>query len=262
MAESVQVFSSVTPDYHRAFQCFLDHTDQKHKAKQWMEIFVGTLPQKKLFLDAGAGNGKVTAWFAGQFERTIALEPNPSLCAELRQACSDAEVHQQTILDAKIKASADFILASHVFYYISKEDWTANLARLASWLSPKGSLVVMLQNAGTDCMRMLRYFFKKSFDLKGLLDDFKAEHGGQYAVTIETVPSYITTKDFKSAYTIAEFMMNLLSMPQPPLRKDLEAYVKKNFAADNGGYRFSCHQDFLQIRPVWQSVPATLQATL
>lgn len=258
MTARVQVFQSDTEDYHRAFQCFSDHTDQKHKAKQWMEAFVGTLPEKKLFLDAGAGNGKVTAWIGGLFERTIALEPNPSLCDELRKVCSDAEVHQETILSAQVKASADFILASHVFYYIPKEDWTANLAQLASWLSPEGSLVVMLQNAGTDCMRMLRYFFKKSFDLKGLQDDFKAEHSGKYAVTIETVPSYITTKDFKSAYTIAEFMINLLPLPQPPLRKDLEAYVKKNFAADGKGYRFSCHQDFLQIHPAGKSVAVAL----
>lgn len=246
MTDRVKVFKSDTEDYHHAFQTFLDHTDQKHKAKEWMDSFVEKLPQKEVFVDAGAGNGKVTAWFTDKFKKSVAMEPNPSLCRDLKKACPGAEIHQATILEAKVNSSADFILASHVFYYIPKDQWLANLSRLTSWLSPQGALVVMIQNSGTDCMGMLKHFHKKSFDLRELAKDFKAKDKN-YKVTMETVPSYITTSDFKSACTIAEFMMNLLPMPDPPLRSELEAYVEKNFSAGSGKYRFSCHQDFLQI---------------
>jgi hypothetical protein len=249
VTDKVRVFKSDTPDYHTAFQTFLDNTDQKHKAKQWMDTLVGGLSHKRIFLDAGAGNGKVTAWFTDKFDYSVALEPNASLCDELRRACPEAEIHSQTILDAKISTNADFILASHVFYYIPRGEWAANLGRLASWLSPEGSLVIMLQNTGTDCMGMLRHFLKQSFDLKGLAEDFRKSHGEQYEIQVETVDSHITAPDFQSAYVIAEFMMNLLPMPEPPARSELEAYVEKNFAAGEGKYRFSCHQDFLQIRP-------------
>jgi SAM-dependent methyltransferase len=248
MTEKVKVFKSHTEDYHHAFQTFLDHTDQKHKAKAWMDSFVTKLPERKIFLDAGAGNGKVTAWFTSQFENTIALEPSPSLCAELRMTCPGADVHEATILGAKVKTSADFILASHVFYYIPKEEWLINLARLTSWLSPGGSLVIMIQNTDTDCMGMLKHFHKKSFDLRLLAEDFKAREGNEFSVEMETVTSHISTPDFKSAYIVAEFMMNLLPMPEPPPRSELEAYVEKHFSAGAGKYRFSCHQDFLQIR--------------
>ncbi len=248
MTARVKAFHSDTQDYHDAFQVFLDHTDQKDKAREWMEARVGALPQKRLFVDAGAGNGKVTAWFTGHFENTVALEPNSSLFDELCEACPDAEVHPDTILGTKLRVSADFILASHVFYYIPKEEWLANLERLVSWLSPEGVLVVMLQNSGTDCMGMLRHFHKKSFDLNELARDFKASAGAGHEARVDKVDSHIETPDFEKAYTVAEFMMNLLPMPQPPAREELEAYVKKHFTAGDGKYRFSCHQDFLQIR--------------
>ncbi len=248
MTAAVKVFKSDTDDYHYAFQCFLDHTDQKLKAKEWMDSFVGRLPKRRLFVDAGAGNGKVTAWYTPQFKDTIALEPNSSLFDVLCEACPDAEVHPDTILGSRLKTSADFVLASHVFYYIPKEEWMANIERLTSWLSPEGALLIMIQNAGTDCMGMLKHFHKKSFDLNELAKDFQAKHGASHDVKLETVESHIETSDFKSAYTIAEFMMNLLPMPQPPGRAELEAYIEKNFSVGGGKYKFSCHQDFLQIR--------------
>ena len=63
---------------------------------------------------------------------------------------------------------------------------------------------------------------------------------------IQTVPSYVTTLDFDSAYTVAEFMLNLLPITDPISSEELKEYVKAHFAK-NGGFRFSCHQDFLQI---------------
>lgn len=61
-------------------------------------------------------------------------------------------------------------------------------------------------------------------------------------------PAHVDTPDFASAYTVAEFMLNLLPMPHPPKRQDLERYVKDHFANPDGSYCMPVHQDFLQIR--------------
>ena len=73
-------------------------------------------------------------------------------------------------------------------------------------------------------------------------------HGEQYVVEIETVKANITTSDFDSAYTIAEFILNLIPMHNPPFQRDLEDYVQKHFVLNGDGLRFSCDQDLLQIR--------------
>jgi trans-aconitate methyltransferase len=134
--EAIAVYDSLTPEYHRAFEIFLNHTDQKLKAQQWLNDLVDRLPCKDIFIDAGAGNGKVTAWFTERFGRTIAIEPNASLRSELTRACPAAEVVGEGILDAKVSAAGDLILCSHVFYYIDASEWMATLEQLVSWPLP------------------------------------------------------------------------------------------------------------------------------
>lgn len=245
--ESIRVFDSQGEDYKRAFQVFLDHTDQKRNAKRLLQTLVDELPARKVFIDAGAGNGEVTHTFAGAFDRTIAIEPNSYLLTQLQRAIPQAEAIGTPILATSLKAHGDFVLCSHTFYYIPSEQWLTHLERLVSWMSPNGTTVVILQNRSTDCMTMLEHFFGHRFDLRGLADAFRAKHGDRYDVTTTLDPAHVETSEPDAAYTVAEFMLNLLPISQPPTRRDLEAYVDTNFATPDGTYRLSVHQDFLRI---------------
>jgi hypothetical protein len=242
------VFDSQGEDYKRAFQVFLDHTDQKRNAKRLLQRLVDDLPERKVFIDAGAGNGEVTRAFAGAFDRTIAIEPNMHLLTQLQRAVPQADAIGTSILATSPKALGDFVLCSHTLYYIPAEEWLAHLERLVSWMSSTGVTVVVLQNRGTACMTMLEHFFGHRFDLGELADTFRAKHGDRYDVTTTLDPAHVETSEPAVAYTVAEFMLNLLPISQPPARRDLEAYVASNFATSDGTHRLSVHQDFLQIR--------------
>ena len=248
-ANLVNVYDSQTAAYHRAFQVFLDHTDQKDTAREHLNRLVQGLPSRRVFIDAGAGNGKVTTWFIDQFQQTIAIEPNASLCEELRDTCPSASVHQEMILAAQPAAKGDLVLCSHVFYYLERADWVRHLERLVSWVSPEGVLAVIMQNHETDCMQLLEHFFGQRFSLSELATIFRDAWGDRYRIDVETVPARVATTDFAVAYTIAEFMLNLLPMPHPFARRALEEYVRRHFTTSTGSFRFSCDQDFLQIRP-------------
>ena len=247
-AETIAVYDSQSREYHRAFQVFLDHTDQKLKAQEWLSDLIGRLPSRRVFIDAGAGNGKVTAWFIERFGRTIAIEPNRSLRDDLERGCPTAEVIPERILNAKIGTAADLILCSHVFYYIDTSEWMPTLARLASWLAPGGVLLVVVQNHETDCMDMLGHFLGQRFLVSSLAKQFQEERRSSYDLRIDTTPAKIETPDLPSAYVIAEFMLNLLPIPHPPAQRALADYVRANFARPDGSFRFSCDQDFIQIR--------------
>jgi hypothetical protein len=249
LPELVRVFDSHGEAYRQAFEVFLQHTDQKANARDWLNRLVESLPRRRVFIDAGAGDGIVTAWCQDRFERAIAIEPNPFLRNSLCKTCAGAEVLGNDILSARPGAAGNLVLCSHVFYYIDKADWMPHLDRLASWLSADGVLVVVLQNPGTDCMKMLDHFFHRHFDLPELATEFERRHAGRYRVAIETVPAHIRTADFASACTIAEFMLNLLPIDRPMLRSELERWVAARFADPTGGFCFSCHQDFLTITP-------------
>ena len=247
-AETIAVYGSQSLEYHDAFQVFLDHTDQKLKAQKVLSDLIDRLPSRRVFIDAGAGNGKVTSWFTGRFGQTIAIEPNASLRHDLQGACPTAEVIPEQILNAEMETTGDLILCSHVFYYIDASEWMRTLARLASWLAPGGLLVLVVQNHDTDCMRMLNHFLGQRFLVSSLARQFREERSGSYDVQIDTSPAQIETREFPAAYVVAEFMLNLLPLPDPPARLALEEYVRAHFERPDGSFRFSCDQDFIQIR--------------
>jgi ubiquinone/menaquinone biosynthesis C-methylase UbiE len=245
---TVQVFDSQGESYKQAFQVFLDHTDQKRNAKRWLQQVVETLPTRQVFIDAGAGNGAMTSAFADAFARTIAIEPNSYLLRQLQQAIPHAEAIGEPILKAKPASKGDLVLCSHILYYIPFEEWLAHLECLASWMSPTGVTLVILQNRETGCMNMVHHFLNHRFELRQLADVFQQKYKDRYEIITTLDPAHVDTPDFASAYTVAEFMLNLLPMPHPPRRQDLETYIKTHFTGVNGSYRIPVHQDFLQIR--------------
>jgi hypothetical protein len=246
--ERIRVFDSQGQAYKQAFQIFLDHTDQKRNAKRWLQQVVDSLPARKVFIDAGAGNGEVTRTFAGAFDRTIAIEPNIYLLKQLQQAVPMAEAIGQPIMTAQPAARGDMVLCSHTLYYIPGEEWLAHFERLVSWMSPTGVTIVVLQHRESGCMNMVHHFFGHRFELRRTADMFRRKHGDRYEVVTTLDPAHVVTPDLPKTYAVAEFMLNLLDITQPPARREVEAYLQANFASLERGYRIPVDQDFLQIR--------------
>jgi SAM-dependent methyltransferase len=246
--EHIRIFDSQGEPYKQAFQIFLNHTDQKRNAKRWLQHIVDDLPIRQVFIDAGAGNGEVTRAFTAAFEHTIAIEPNAYLLDQLRQAVPTAEAIGKPILSAQPSARGDLVLCSHTLYYIPANEWLAHLERLASWMSPTGITIVVLQHRESGCMNMVHHFFGHRFELCRIADEFRAKHGDRYEVVTTFDPAHVDTPDLSSTYAVAEFMLNLLNIESAPSRQDVEAYVQAHFAIPDGSYRIPVHQDFLQIR--------------
>ena len=45
-SDPIDVYDSQTSAYHRAFQVFLDHTDQKAKAREWLDLIARGIDPK------------------------------------------------------------------------------------------------------------------------------------------------------------------------------------------------------------------------
>jgi SAM-dependent methyltransferase len=244
--KSLNVYDSEGDQYSRAFGVFLAHTDQKAKAAAWLAQEIEGLANRDVFLDAGAGDGQLTGWLAPRFQKTIAIEPNPSFREALQKSCPGVELLPVPIDQTRPNSQAGFVLCSHVFYHIDRADWAETLRHLVSWLRPGGVLAVALANYENDCMRMLRHFKGEEFDLGALARAFAIEVRGQFDVRTEVVEAHVQTDSFEAAYIIAEFLLNALPLPHLPPRAELERYIRIHFQS-NGHYRFSCHQDFLRI---------------
>lgn len=244
----IRIFDSQGEDYKAAFQTFLDHTDQKRNARTWLERVVNGLPSRRVFIDAGAGNGEMARTFAGSFGRTIAIEPNTYLLNQLRQALPAVEAIDRPIMEAQPTARGEFVLCSHTLYYIPAQDWLAHIERLVSWMAPGGVTVLVLQHRESGCMNMLHHFFGHRFELRQTVERFRAKHGDRYEVSMAMDPAHVETPDLAKTNAVAEFMLNLLDLTNPPARRDVETYLKTHFAQPHGGFKIPVNQDFVEIR--------------
>jgi hypothetical protein len=154
--------------------------------------------------------------FAGSFTQTIAIEPNTYLLNQLRQALPAVEAIELPIMEAQPTAQGEFVLCSHTLYYIPAKDWLAHIERLVSWMAPGGVTVLVLQHRESGCMNMLHHFFGHRFELRQTMDTFRAKHGGRYEVTITMDPAHVETPDLAKTNAVAEFMLNLLGLTNPP----------------------------------------------
>jgi hypothetical protein len=243
---TVDVVDPMSAAYYAAFATFLAHTDQKTRAHERLAEIVARLPRRRTLIDAGAGTGQTTAWLAPGFGRTIAIEPNERLRQELVRKCPEATVLGDDIAEAQPGHPGDLVVCAHVFYYLQPSSWPAHLRRLASWTAPGGSVVVILQNPDTDCMRLLHHFTGQRFDLRTLVQAFSGTPDQGWDVSTSTVPAVIEAPDLDIAMTIAQFLLNLVPLPDPPSLDDVAAYLDRFRVAD--GYRLSCDQDFLELR--------------
>jgi len=246
MDELLEPYAHDQPEYARVFGTFLTHTDQKTKATEWLTDFVNRLRSHDLFIDAGAGDGSVTAALAKFFDRTIAIEPNSALRSELEQRCPEAEIVEVPIGEASIVSLADFVLCSHVLYYIPAKDWTDTLERLSSWLGTNGAVVVLLANSNADVIALPREFFGKNFNLAPVVQEFKAHHH-DFEIQMHTMNCEIVVNDLESACMLTRFFLS--DYPywgSSVTRRRVEEYVRNHFI-DPRGYRLSCDQDALSI---------------
>jgi len=248
-APRIRAYASGTDEYHDAFRVFLAHTDQKTNTKAWLEdVLLERLPgDRRHLVDAGAGNGQTTAWLLPYFVRTTAIEPNPSLGADLTAACPSAVVEHATIADSSPEEEADLVLCSHVLYYVPRSEWVTTVKTMASWLRPEGVLVIVLQDARSDCMRMLQHFTGQHYDLETLRTELRGEDADRFQVEMERVPARVLVPGVAPALVIAEFMLNLVRLDDPPLETDVRAYLESHFRRDDS-FRFSVDQQLLVLR--------------
>jgi len=248
MQDAIQTYDSESPAYRAAFRTFLRHTDQKLRAREWLQRFAKKLPLRRLLTDVGAGDGTLTTALSPLFARTIAIEPNPSLRVALAEICPRAEILPQPIQQVDLPLGADLVVCSFVLVYLPEADRREALEKLASSLSPDGALVVIQHTNDNDAQRMFRHFGYCGSNLRAEAGRFAAQYAADFYLEINPIPSTVKAPTFDTAYTIAEFMLNAVLAADPPAQRGVADYVRQHFVSASGHARFSCDQEALIVR--------------
>ncbi|MFF2744248.1 class I SAM-dependent methyltransferase [Kitasatospora sp. NPDC058048] len=248
--DPVRVLDVTSADYRRAFELFLAGTDEKPITHDRLSEIVATLPHRRVLLDLGAGDGRTTAYLSRSFDRTIAVEPSAAMREKLAEACPDALVLPDPLDRAAPPERADLVHLSHVLYYVPEADWLRTLNRALDWTAPGGTLLVVLQNPESPCMRMAAHFTGARYDLRPLADRLRELHP-EHGYALETLDLHYRAPDLTVAVDVAEFMVNvadLATLDPRPSRTALAAYVQDHFALPAGGFAIGHTQDMLIIR--------------
>ncbi|MCP2169520.1 class I SAM-dependent methyltransferase [Goodfellowiella coeruleoviolacea] len=251
-ADSVRVLDVTGADYRRAFELFLAGTDEKVRTHEYLNRLVERLPRRTVFLDVGAGEGGTTGHLARYFARTVAVEPSAPMREALRRACPTAEIHaepvHQLVLD---DVQADLALCSHVLYYLPESDWVPLVRRVLTWVSPGGTLVLLLQAPDNDCMRMVAHFTGARFDLPGLAGALAERCADLVAdTTLDRITNRYRTTSLADAVQVAEFMLNVPALAEQrdlPSRQALRDYVTSHFTAPDGTVTINHAHDILLV---------------
>lgn len=248
--EKIKLFSSLDEYYDKAFSTFIKSTDQKENAKTWITDYLNGLDTKYNAIDAGAGNGVLTAILAKHFETVQAVEPNETLLPELATAGKNVAILDQSILEAMLpQASADLVLCSHVLYYIPQSEWDEIMKRLLYWTRPGGRIIIILQAEDTDCMKFFKKLRNEEFPILRFMDNF-AHSGTAHSVDVLRQSSTIRSQSREDLELILEFLLNLTPFENDaplPSKQDLYQFIGTLPQSEAGEYRMSCDQLFCVI---------------
>lgn len=131
------------------------------------DVVFTRLRRRDMWVDLGAGNGRLTLRLAAGFTRRIVVEPDPILYSMARYAVLSRFPGSVVLRDElpavleRVRDGCDVILLSHVFYHLEKDDWQGLITRLFGKLTPGGALVIVLWNRQSEAYEIAVKYRKK-----------------------------------------------------------------------------------------------------
>lgn len=165
-----------------AYKFYISHADKHQKTLDVFKTVIssGRATFKQLregskkwsLLDVGSGPGQLTASLLRLFLRhrkdleAYLIEPEPRIMKDLKKRIDSQKLRKAAdiyyfkedlegfLLQSKnLNQSYDFILCSHVFYYV--EDWQGSLERLMGLLKEDGIICVILASRDTELYKLM-----------------------------------------------------------------------------------------------------------
>jgi SAM-dependent methyltransferase len=155
--------------YRKQLELFIRcSTDKRVELVKLGEV-IADLRHRRRFLDVGAGSGDLTISLAQTFRDITIVEPNTAQIEFLRRRYPDFKLYNTTWSEADLGGSRfDFILYSHVLYYIDIADWMPSIDKMHAHLEPDGRLAIVLQSPVGELADFYNRFAHYDVDVLGL----------------------------------------------------------------------------------------------
>jgi len=231
-------------EYRRQLHHFVTSSTEKGIELIKIGEILSGLRHRRTFLDIGAGGGDLTIPLSGSFRKTTVVEPNARQVAFLRTQRPEFEcIHESWEKVALADRRFDFILCSHVLYYISPGKWLPTVAKMHAHLEPGGRLVLVIQSPIGQVAEFFNAFTR--YDVP-ILDVWKSlgEAYGEENLDVRYFLNDIRTKTLEGMVDIGLFLLC-----DPSLRRrrpEIADYFQQRHRIP-GGYRLVQDEILLSV---------------
>ncbi len=235
-------------EYRRQLELFSSCCTEKAAEMVHLGEILNSVRSRERFLDIGAGGGHLTIPLSGAFKRTTVVEPNARQAEFLRRRCPAFEVHNVRFGEAELPAQAfDFVLCSHVLYYVNEALWPELVDRMYRLLAPGGRLAIVLQSPLGETADFFNTFTRYDVDVLGLWHRLIHAYG-DHSVEVRYFTNEIWTEGLEDMTDIGLFL--LLDARLRERREEIRAYMENRHKVP-GGYRLVQDEVLLAVaKPV------------
>lgn len=211
-------------------------------------LFTKVLPKIKYtnhFLDIGVGNGDLTKFFGQHFSKISVLDPSEDALSNVPNFLGSNNASVIKIKDSVLNyppeifnEKYDFILLSHVLYYIPDTERLGLIKKLYSLLSDHGSLVA-IYNSGGERHSLCKNFNPNFNDFS----PFSGEIMSNFNSSIYEIEEFLTTSSLENMMHIMGVSLN--DAGATASRDELSLYLTAHNLYEENNFQVSMTQNII-----------------
>jgi ubiquinone/menaquinone biosynthesis C-methylase UbiE len=206
---------------------------------------IAELGHRRYFLDIGAGGGDLTIPTSQSFAHTTVVEPNEKQAGFLSRRCPDFEVYNNLWRNVDLGSKRyDFILCSHVLYYIGHSEWLTTIEKMYTHLEPGGRIAIVLQSPIGEVADFFNQFAQYDVQILALWRDLIQRYGDN-AIEVRYFMNEIWAESLEDMVTIGLFL--LLDPRFKEYKDEIRQYFESHHKVPEG-YRLMQDEILLVVK--------------
>nr|QNO53977.1 hypothetical protein MMBEDHBC_00032 [Methanosarcinales archaeon ANME-1 ERB6] len=234
-------------EYQRQLALFVRCSTEKGIELLKIGEIIAELSHRRYFLDIGAGGGDLTIPISQSFNATTVVEPTEKQASFLMRRCPHFKVYNDFWEKVNLGSKRyDFILCSHVLYYIEEDHWLTTIEKMYSHLEDGGRIVIVHQSPIGEVANFFNQFTHYDVNILELRRDLIQRYGDD-AIEVRYFMNEIGTENLEDMVTIGFFLLidRRFREYEKKIRQYFETHHKR---AD--GYRMMQDEILLVIKKI------------
>lgn len=251
LTAGVETFGTFLNDTHylKCHILFMMSTVGAEHIIQFCSDLVNDLEVKEAMADIGPGDYRITRAVGQPFDRMYFVDTNEDILAipDSHPIKVGQEVFKYHcgVLEAELPENAlDFVLCSHVLYYLDFSDWIEATSKMLRTLKKDGKLFVILGGEKLGKADLIRNFNGQPIQIAAYVESCrKAFESEDIAIDVQHFVETTSADTFDTFLHLANFA--LANARLVVNKTDLTNYIEANLKTPEGRYSMQSQQSYI-----------------